>query len=496
MKSCFKSRITVSILCVLMLVSAAACAPNNADGNWANSSAQPDMQIGTPFNTQLINEMEAAQIMKRNRENYEKQMEELRGKYEQSPNDETIAFDYAEILFNLGNFSQSQEILKPLLAHETPSPQAIYLSAQIEYLTGHYAEAERLFDILIKQFSEFKEKAECGLEYVYYQTNQYSKAQNLSIASIEETGIGSMMRAFGNRNPYQVEWIESDKTVIRFLRTDPLPLIQAEIAGQLYNFVIDTGAGETYFDASLASSLGIKTIAAQEGTFAGGVTAKINYGILDSITLNGVQIKSVPVNLLPSETMGAYSAFYNNELAVNGVIGIGVFKQFLVTMDYPAGQLILSSRDGQNSNALVQDENAIELPFALALTHLMISNGDINGKEVNIFFDSGLAADAAILLPNDTLHYTNISIPDTESIAGIGGGGVAEMSTGYFNVDTFILGNLPVAKNIRGLYGVFPEKFYFDEEIGIFIDSLISHNFLKAYKWTMNFDSLKMTFSQ
>ena len=473
MKSWFGSHVTKLILCVLMLISTGtACTP-------------------------IHNEMEASDMMDKNRESYGMQMEELREKYKQNPRDEKIAFDYAEKLFQLGNFAESKEMLESLLLlglrQEKPSPQELCLLAQIEYVNGNYSEAEKLFKTLAEQYPEFKEKAEYGLELVYYQTNQFSKAQNLSTAANAESGIVTMMRAFGDRKPYQVEWIESDKTIIPFLRTDPLPLVQASIEGQLYTFLIDTGAADTFLSSSLASSLGIKTIAAVEGTFAGGATAEVGYGILDAITLNGVTIHSLPVSLLPSETMEGFAAVFNNELTISGIIGIGLFKQFLVTMDYPADQLVLCPRDGQS---VVQNGNAINIPFALASTHFMISKCEINGKEMNVFLDSGLATDAEILLPNNTLHYTNIPIPDTESTAGIGGAGATELQIGNFNVDTFTLGVLPETKNISGLSGIFPEDYYFDKEIGFFIDALISHGFLRNYKWTINFNSMKMTFSQ
>ena len=495
MKLWTKSRIAPCILCTFTLVTAAACTPINANNNSVQNTSQTD--VHTTPESEPFSEMEEPEMVEKNRKAYEKSMEELRKQYEQNPNDKTIALDYAEILFQLGNFPQSQEILKPLLADEKTFPGAIHLSAQIEYVNGNYSEAERLYEILANQFPEFKEKAEYGLEYVYYQTNQYFKVQNLSIASDCTSGIGAMMRAFGHKKPYQIDWFESETAIIPFLKTDPLPLIQAEIEGQMHNFIVDTGAGETYLDDKLATSLGIETIAEDKGVYAGGVSAITDYGILESITLNGVKISSVPVNLM---SMDSFSSVYDNEFKISGIIGIGIFKQLLATMDYPEGQLILSPRDGQSGNSPnnreAQNKNAIELPFILASTHLMISKSEINGKEVNVFLDSGLAADEAILLPKDTMHYTNIPIPATENVTSVGGGGVGEIPTGHFNVDSFRLGAGTEAKNISGLYGVFPESYYFDENIGFFIDALVSHNFLKDYQWTIDFDSMMMTFKQ
>ncbi|NMS92124.1 hypothetical protein HGQ85_19940, partial [Clostridioides difficile] len=61
--------------------------------------------------------------------NYEKQANELKEKYAKKPNDEALALKYAQNLFELGDFTELQEVLKPFLNGEKPLPDAIYLSA-------------------------------------------------------------------------------------------------------------------------------------------------------------------------------------------------------------------------------------------------------------------------------------------------------------------------------------------------------------------------------
>ena len=136
--------------------------------------------------------------MERNRESAQKQMEELKKQYKHDANDETIALDYAEKLFQLGNFAQSKEILHPLITKNNTIPRALYLSARIEYVSGNYSKAEELYKTLINHFPEYEERAERGLGYVYYQTNQFSKAQGLSVAYDSSDAICVMMRAFGD----------------------------------------------------------------------------------------------------------------------------------------------------------------------------------------------------------------------------------------------------------------------------------------------------------
>jgi len=416
--------------------------------------------------------------MSNNREAYTSKMVALKKDYEQNPADKNISFDYAEKLYQLGNFAQSQEVLKPLLGNL----KALYLNAKIEYMNGNYSEAEKQYTML--QSSEFNNEAEQGLELVYYQTGQYSKAKNLSSPS----EIGTMMMAFGDKKPYQIEWNGANKAVVVFAEPEPLPLIQAKIRDEMYSFIIDSGAGDTVLDVELSKTLGIEAIATHTGVGAGDATATVNYGILDDITLGEVTISAVPVTIMSTKP---FSIVYNNEVEIHGVIGVGIFKQFFPIVDYPAGQLILYPRDKK-----ISLENAIEIPYALASSHLIISKGEVNGREVNVFMDSGLAVPSVgILLSSDTVHYTGIAVSEAESVESIGAGGVTEFQISEFTVDTFKLGTLPESKDLYGLLGIFPESMYFNEKGGFFIDALISHEFLKRYKWAVNFDSMKMIFA-
>ena len=413
-----------------------------------------------------------------NRKTYTSKMVRRKKEFEQNPSDKNTAFRYAEKLFQLGNFQQSQEVLQNLL----DNPQAQYLNAQIEYANGNYIEAERLYTTL--QSSELKSEAQQGLELVYYQTGQYAKAKNLS----SHSAIGTMMMAFGDRKPYRIEWNGADKAVVPFYVPEPLPLIQAELRGEKYNFIIDSGAGDTILDIELSATLGIETVSTHTGVGAGDAVATVNYGILDTITLGEVKISDVPITMMSTQ---AFSAVYNNEVEIHGVIGIGVFKQFFPVMDYPAGKLILYPRDKKGSL-----ENGIEVPCVLASSHLIISKGEVNGREVNVFIDSGLAvAGVGILLSNDTVGYTNIAVSEAESVESVGAGGATEFQISEFTVDTFKLGILPESKDLYGLLGIFPESMYFNETGGFFIDSLISHEFLKRYKWAIDFDFMKMIFA-
>ena len=117
---------------------------------------------------------------------------------------------------------------------------------------------------------------------------------------------------------------------------------------------------------------------------------------------------------------------------------------------------------------------------------------------MRFFLDSGLDdPEAGILLQKEALEYAEIPVPKLQVLdegqggGGLGGGG---FSVAKFNVNQVELGKLK-QKNLKGYYGVLPPEMYYSAS-GLILDGFISHQFLKHYKWTLDFDAMNMTFSQ
>lgn len=461
----------------------------------------PEPESVTSKTTEYTEES-SAPISEPDRVSNEKQVEELKKQYQQNPSDQAVTLEYAKKLFALGDFSESKEMLKPLLEVEKPLPDAIYLSAQIEYLNGNYTQSEKLYNTLVKQYpDEFKEKAEAGLVMTYYQTNQYPKANQLSTGQDEvNNSIVDMMKAFGEDAPYQLDWNSQEETLIPFVVTNPLPVVPIEINGKRINAFIDTGAPMFVVDEAIAAELGIKSASGMKGEFAGGNTAEISFGRADSLRIGDVNIQNIPVMLGSFE--GFANTFKDSASDVHGIIGTNVLQQFVATMDYPSGQLILRPRSEtghQRVNEMLTNDTVLEeMPFTLALTHNMFAKGSINQKSgLNFFVDSGLALPkSAMTLPKETMDLLGIPIPKlTPALKGVGGMGGSDYEEGSFDLSEYGLGNLQL-KNGIGDFTTGETVPYYDEAFGFFQDGLISHNYLKNYKWTIDFDSMKMIFSE
>ena len=103
----------------------------------------------------------------------------LKIKYLQNPDDPKIVLAYAQKLVDLGEFAAAQKVIEPWLNNANILPEFLNLAAKINCLTGNYTEAETQYNILLKQYPEFRVAAELGLRMVYSKTNQYHKASQL-----------------------------------------------------------------------------------------------------------------------------------------------------------------------------------------------------------------------------------------------------------------------------------------------------------------------------
>jgi len=430
------------------------------------------------------------------------ELSQLESRFAKNPQDEAIRLKFARRLFELGNFTKSRDIVEPLLNEEQPNAEALKLMAYIEYVNGNFSEAEKhVLEVLDRAENNLglRVELEVGLVFIYYQTLQYKKAANLfkGLEGKIKLPHWEQMKAFGDERPYRIEWNKDKKVEIPFIVSDPLPVVQVEFQGKKMYVIIDTGGEAFYLDWEVADSLGIKPIekVKREG-FAGGKETEVGYARADSLKIGDVTLKSIPVVL--TSIKRSSKMLTDDKYPISGILSTGELRQFLSTIDYPNGKLILRPKTEESKVSLERDlkgKKVTKVPFALGITHLMVVRAAVNGRDsLNLCLDSGLAdSEASVAFPMQTLNYLGIPVPDTEilpeNLVGPGGGG---FPVGRFSVDELEISSL-VQENLKGYYGVFPPSVYWASEF--IIDGIVSHNFLKKYSWTIDFSMMEMTFA-
>lgn len=108
--------------------------------------------------------------------------------------------------------------------------------------------------------------------------------------------------------------------------------------------------------------------------------------------------------------------------------------------------------------------------------------------------DSGLRDEdgGAFTAPAATLAAAGISVPETAPQRGSSGAGAVMLELGHFPIARLGLGPL-VREDLVGLYGAFPAELARAADVPI--DGIVSHHFLRRYRWTIDFARMTMRFA-
>jgi predicted aspartyl protease len=131
--------------------------------------------------------------------------------------------------------------------------------------------------------------------------------------------------------------LKSTVMEVPMLFRGPTPAVEVMVNGQgPFLFAIDTGAqGMARIDSSLAEKLKLKPVGqVQAGDGSGRNTRSMDVFELDTLTVGSIQLKGVRA---PSRDYNVST----NLPRIDGIIGFGLFSDYLLTLDFPARRVRL-----------------------------------------------------------------------------------------------------------------------------------------------------------
>ena len=422
----------------------------------------------------------------------EEQLVELEAAYRASPGDDENRRAYAKILYTLGNMWEANDVMAPLAATVTSIADDVLLGARLAYLVGAYDRAEILYErlrTLSTPDSEMQVQASEGLLLVHYQTNRYDLARGIELPGSDATGRRSLL-AFMKKfegEPHQVEWMSSERVtrlpmINDYTEPGALPLFRLKVNGHEVEFILDTGGDRLYIDEEVAAQVGIRKIHERRSRYAytGGEEVGEPLGVADSVTMGNVRLTNVPVIVAKWKALG---------LTSDGVITTQVLKQFLSTVDYDVGELVLRERAGPERQEFLASlgGNPVRMPFWMSATHLMYTKGSVNGRSgFNVFMDSGLASSMPLVILDETVEELGISETKVE---------IEGADYYWVPIETHGIGSLTRGAT-QALGNVFVEEDAYKSG-GFFRDVLVSHQYLRHFgSWTIDFETMSYYFPE
>ncbi len=274
----------------------------------------------------------------------------------------------AKEIFNKGEFNSANSLYLEVIDEDPCNTHALLHLSKIALLSNKPGSAEEILLKLIEISSDMRE-AGLLLAEAYYRQDKFQKAAQI-LRSLGRDSFAKKLESFHNKIPYELS--NPEKTFrIKFISTDPLPLIELRVnnSESLY-FLLDTGASEVIINSEISDKLKVKVFGEETGTFAGGKKALYVHGTVDSLSLDQLVIKNVPVHILNTTNFSAAGGGRK----VDGIIGTVLLYHFLSTINYIQGELILEPKKSVIEETSMTSGNC-PMPFWMSGDHIIVTWG-------------------------------------------------------------------------------------------------------------------------
>ena len=227
------------------------------------------------------------------------------------------------------------------------------------------------------------------------------------------------------------------RSSVSFEATDNRPILQIRVNGskELMRFVLDTGSGMSVISDQTAKKLGIKPVA--KGGLAravgGGGKFEIVYGFVDSIEIGGARIENVPVYI---------RHFFDNQIPVDGYLGLSVVQKFLTSIDYGSRRMSLvrqhqtdqveswtEVRHPENVQGLIRvapNDGSIEVPLRTTSSGFLSGEVGLDGFDKNVNFIIDTAASITVISEKLSQQEQLLELLQPSKMRVFGAAGVTE----------------------------------------------------------------------
>jgi hypothetical protein len=400
--------------------------------------------------------------------------------------------DSADRLFQAGKFAEAGKLYSQIAAQNPKDYSAILRLGRIALLANRLDDAQKWLEKAIT-LQPGDADAKVMLAEVFYRRDDFQKAaaslngvdvsSNKLIISQYPTLNVAKLESFKGQTPYELHG-NGTSTRLKFLRTDPLPVVNVRVnGGDEVTFFIDTGGSEVALDTDFAKELGVPQFGAVQGTFSGGQHAEVQVGRIETLTVGDWTIKNLPTAMLPLRQLSKGLGVKR----IDGIIGTTLFYHFLATMDYPGGELVLRRKTAKSLEEFTKSSGKrVVVPFWMASDHFMVGWGRVETlPPALLFVDTGLA-DAGVKLAESVIKEAGIKLEEDKASEGAGGGGTLKIVP--YTVHQLSFGGIK-EDNVRGLYdGPFP----WENTFGFHLAGMVGHDFFKPYAVTFDFQNMQI----
>ncbi|HUQ34334.1 MAG TPA: aspartyl protease family protein [Pyrinomonadaceae bacterium] len=267
----------------------------------------------------------------------------------------------------------------------------------------------------------------------------------------------------------------ASRTSVPFEMPNNRPIISVRVNGRKepLRFVLDTGSGISVISDETAKALNVKAVARGGMARAVGGKFEIVYGFLQSMELGEARIENVPVYI---------RHFYNDEIPVDGYIGLAVINKYFTTVDYGTRSFTLTrQRPGEDNDAPVT-VGGIEIPIRITSSGFLSGEVQVDGvsRAFNFIIDTGASISVVSAKTMELDEMSNFKHPARMRVYGAAG--IAD------DVQTLVLPRIVFGPHAREKVDVAVLDLEpVNETTGFIQSGIIGGNFLSHFRVTFDF---------
>jgi tetratricopeptide (TPR) repeat protein len=270
----------------------------------------------------------------------------------------------------------------------------------------------------------------------------------------------------------------ASQTSVRFELPNNRPIISVRVNGRKepLRFVLDTGSGISVISDETAKQLGIKAVARGGMARAVGGKFEIVYGFLQSMEIGDARIENVPVYI---------RHFYNDDVPVDGYIGLAVVTKYVTTVDYGARTFTLKrQRSGDKDAAAAAEvsQAGIEIPIRTTSSGFLSGEVQVEGisKPLNFIIDTGASISVVSEKMMELDEMSSFKHPMRMRVYGAAG--IAD------GVQTLVLPRILLGRHAREKVDVAVlDLEAVNETTGFIQNGIVGGNFLRHFRVTFDF---------
>lgn len=196
--------------------------------------------------------------------------------------------------------------------------------------------------------------------------------------------VASFYREIGP--PFQVAAFKSVRLAFVDSPYPFYPLVEVNIKGRSFLFLVDTGSSTSLVDKQLAQEIGMKGRSPLKLVLSNGNKTEGLLCAIESISLGPLFVKNVPALIVGQLHQKPYARGYNFQ----GVLGMDFLSRFNLLIDYPNRVINLLKKDFAIQDVVATGSKMVaEIPFFLNPQGLIFLKGRSRLKEFLFLFDTG-----------------------------------------------------------------------------------------------------------